>query len=260
MVMDGDANAGGRGDGPEVATPPTPSAATLSAAPSSAAPSSAEKLPRLRLVLAVSLDGRLAPPTGGAAQLGGAGDRRVLEEALAWADGCLIGAETLRRHGSTCLIHQPDLLASRQARGLPPQPVAVVVSGSGRWRQDLPFFDQPLSRWWLQGSAIGGSARGAAAGFDRCIPLATWPEAIAELGRCGLRQLVLLGGARLAQELLTAGVVDELQLTLVPRLLGGPHTWLPADSGAMPGPSWRLLEQRPLGDGELLLRFEHGPG
>ena len=51
--------------------------------------------PQLRLVLAVSLDGRLAPAEGGAAQLGGSGDRRVLEEALAWADGCLIGAETL---------------------------------------------------------------------------------------------------------------------------------------------------------------------
>ncbi|MFM8674853.1 MAG: riboflavin biosynthesis protein RibD, partial [Vulcanococcus sp.] len=46
--------------------------------------------PLLKLVLAVSLDGRLAPPAGGAAQLGGRGDRRALEEALAWADGCLI--------------------------------------------------------------------------------------------------------------------------------------------------------------------------
>jgi formamidopyrimidine-DNA glycosylase len=39
--------------------------------------------PELRLVLAVSLDGRLAPADGGAAQLGGAGDRQVLEEAIA---------------------------------------------------------------------------------------------------------------------------------------------------------------------------------
>ena len=62
--------------------------------------------PELRLVLAVSLDGRLAPAQGGAAQLGGPGDRRVLEEVLAWADGCLIGARTLRVHGTTCLILQ----------------------------------------------------------------------------------------------------------------------------------------------------------
>ena len=42
--------------------------------------------PELRLVLAVSLDGRLAPPQGGAAQIGGRGDRRVLEEALAYLE------------------------------------------------------------------------------------------------------------------------------------------------------------------------------
>ena len=43
-------------------------------------------------MLAVSLDGRLAPPSGGAAQLGGSGDRQVLEQALAWSDAVLIGA------------------------------------------------------------------------------------------------------------------------------------------------------------------------
>ncbi|MCH1545666.1 MAG: dihydrofolate reductase family protein, partial [Synechococcus sp. MOX_bin32] len=44
------------------------------------------------------MDGRLAPPEGGAAQLGGEGDRRALEQALAWGDACLIGARTLRAH------------------------------------------------------------------------------------------------------------------------------------------------------------------
>jgi 5-amino-6-(5-phosphoribosylamino)uracil reductase len=104
-------------------------------------------VPKLRLVLAVSLDGRLAPPDGGAAQLGGAGDRRVLEEALAWADGCLIGAETLRRHGSTCLIHAPDLLAQRAAAGRSDQPVALVVTRTGPISAELPFWQQPLQRW-----------------------------------------------------------------------------------------------------------------
>lgn len=106
-------------------------------------------LPHLRLVLAVSLDGRLAPPQGGAAQIGGRGDRRVLEEALAWADGALLGAETLRRHGSTCLIHAPDLLERRIQRGVSPQPLALVASQRGRLPAELPFFSQPVERWLL---------------------------------------------------------------------------------------------------------------
>ena len=76
----------------------------------------------LRLVLAVSLDGRLAPPSGGAAQLGGPGDRRVLEEALAWADVAVVGAGTVRAHGCSCLIHRPELLQQRH-----PGPVAATA-------------------------------------------------------------------------------------------------------------------------------------
>jgi 5-amino-6-(5-phosphoribosylamino)uracil reductase len=206
----------------------------------------------LRLVLAVSLDGRLAPAAGGAAQLGGAGDRRALEEALAWADGALIGAETLRRHGSTCLIHAADLLAERQRRGQPPQPAALVVSRSGRFPVEMAFWQQPLQRWLLAPQPGG-------AGFHRHLPLAPWCQLLAALAVEGLERLVLLGGAALAGELLAQGVVDELQLTLCPLLLGGAQSWLPAAT-QLPGPltaaaGWQLLEQRPLGGDEVLLRY-----
>lgn len=220
----------------------------------------APRLPTVRLVLAVSLDGRLAPPEGGAAQLGGRGDRRLLEEALAWADGCLIGAETLRCHGTTCLIREPDLLAARLAAERPPQPVAVVVSGSGRWSRDLPFFSQPVVRWWLQGPPACSAPAPQDTDFERCLPLSSWEEAMATLAEAGLQRLVLLGGARLARELLLAGLVDELQLTVVPRLLGGAKVWVPAASGPLPAGDWRLLEQRALGEGELLLRYGRDPG
>ncbi len=216
--------------------------------------------PRLRLVLAVSLDGRLAPPQGGAAQLGGPGDRRVLEEALAWADGGLIGARTLRLHGSTCLIRDADLLARRRDRGLSPQPVALVVSRTALLPASLPFWSQPLQRWLLapQGSAV-------APGFQRHLPLAPWPLLLAELARQGLQRLVLLGGASLAASLLAGDLVDELQLTFCPRLLGGPHLWLPVD-GAIPAlapalqeRAWQLQACRQLPGEEFLLRYVRRP-
>ena len=254
-------------------------------------------LPQVRLVLAVSLDGRLAPPEGGAAQLGGAGDRRALEEALAWADGCLIGAETLRLHGSTCLIRQADLLERRRLQGRPPQPWALAVSGSGRLDPQLPFFHQPLRRglvapagvwassaagfdrlWALPAEASGAASRpspGLDSGgkaVDSCQPqgcerqansAATtahqrlgsgWSVLLAELAAEGLERLVLLGGARLAASLLALDLVDGIQLTLVPRLLGGGHGWLPQAPLPAPG-RWELEESRPLGQGELLLRY-----
>ena len=206
-------------------------------------------VPSLRLVLAVSLDGRLAPPEGGAAQLGGSGDRRVLEEALAWADGCLIGAETLRRHGSTCLIHAPDLLAQRLASGRGHQPVAVVVSRTARLAADLSFWQQPLERWLL---APAGTL--PQQGFQRQLDHAGWPGALAALQAAGLERLVVLGGANLAAGLLAGGWIDALQLTFCPRLLGGPHSWVPLQA-AVQASSWQLEEHRRLPGDELLVRY-----
>ena len=110
--------------------------------------------PFVRLVLAISLDGRLAPPGGGAAQLGGRGDRRALEESLAWADACLIGAGTLRAHQCTCLIRDADLLETRRGADRSAQPIAIVVSRSSGFSLDWPFFQQPLERWLLSSATI----------------------------------------------------------------------------------------------------------
>jgi 5-amino-6-(5-phosphoribosylamino)uracil reductase len=205
--------------------------------------------PELRLVLAVSLDGRLAPPAGGAAQIGGRGDREVLEEALAWADACLIGGRTLRLHGCTCLIHTPRLLEQRRQQNRPAQPAAVVVSRRGCFDPELRFFQQPLQRWLLTPEAVA-----APAGFHAALPLPNWPEALAALAYQGLERLVLLGGAELAGALLQERLVDELQLTLCPLLLGGPHSWLPAGVSLEPE-RWQLQEQRLLEGEELLLRY-----
>ena len=210
-----------------------------------------KRLPELRLVLAVSIDGRLAPAAGGAAQLGGAGDRGVLEEALAWADGCLIGAETLRLHGSTCLIHRTDLLAQRRQLGRPAQPVALVVSGSGLIPPELPFFHQPIARWLLTKAAVDPTL---AQGFAQVRPLNPWPELLAALAEAGLGRLLVLGGARLAGSLLADQLIDELQLTVCPQLLGGPHGWLPWRQTQVES-RWQLLEQRPLEGDELMLRY-----
>jgi 5-amino-6-(5-phosphoribosylamino)uracil reductase len=229
----------------------------------------AQSLPELLLVLAVSLDGRLAPAAGGAAQLGGPGDRRVLEEALAWADAALVGAETLRRHGTTGLIHYPDLLEGRTAAGRPPQPIAIAASRSGVLPPEMPFFRQPLERWLLRAAPApageGAETRSRLPGFTRHLARPTWVEALQEFACLGIGRLAVLGGATLAAALLREQLIEELQLTLCPLLRGGSHTWLPAGvilpPGEPPGlPSrWQLVEQRLLGGGELLLRYRLPP-
>ena len=212
------------------------------------------RFPWVRLVLAVSLDGRLAPPEGGPAQLGGDGDRRALEQALEWADACLIGAGTLRAHESTCVIRDPQLRQKRVEQGRSPQPVVVVVSRQAEFHWSWRFFEQPVQRWLL-------SPKPPSQGFERWVPLGkTWRENLDELAAFDLQRIVLLGGAGLVADMLQLDVVDELQLTLVPSLLGGEHTWVSDTQGLLPASlaqsgAWTLLASEMLGGDELLLRY-----
>ena len=212
------------------------------------------RFPWVRLVLAVSLDGRLAPPEGGPAQLGGDGDRRALEQALEWADACLIGAGTLRAHESTCVIRDPQLRQKRVEQGRSPQPVVVVVSRQAEFPLSWRFFEQPVQRWLL-------SPNPPSQGFERWVPLGkTWRENLDELAALDLQRIVLLGGAGLVADMLQLDVVDELQLTLVPSLLGGEHTWVSDTQGLLPASlaqsgAWTLLASEMLGGDELLLRY-----
>lgn len=77
----------------------------------------------------------------------------------------------------------------------------------------------------------------------------------------GMKRLVLLGGASLAASCLRDDVVDQLQLTLTPRVLGGRHGWVPFEEEGLPlelarADAWRLVEAKPLGSDELLVLYQ----
>lgn len=213
-------------------------------------------------MLAISLDGRLAFPAGGPSHLGGPGDRGVLEQSLAWADACLIGAGTLRAHHCTCLIRDPELLARRAEAGRPPQPTAIVVTSglTPQFPSSWGFFRQPLTRWLLcAATPPPGSA--CAGGFERVLaPAASWELTLQSLAAQGLSRIVLLGGAQLAASCLNEDAVDALQLTLTPRVLGGVHGWIPfAEEGlaaAVSAPdAWVLQGADVLQGDELVVRY-----
>ncbi len=220
------------------------------------------KTPWLRLVLAISLDGRLALPNGSAAPIGGKGDKRVLEKALAWADGALIGGKTLLTHRSTCLIHNHHLLQQRRMEGRSAQPLALVVSKKKNFSPEWPFFRQPIHRWLLTPNNLQESNARSPNGFERTINLhPQWSDTLKALKKEGLSRLLVLGGAHLATSLLEADQIDELQLTLTPKVIGGKHTWIPSNSNSLPkqlsdSEAWKLKDTHQLINNELMLNYE----
>ena len=167
----------------------------------------------------------------------------------------MVGAGTLRAHRCSCLIRANDLLQQRITATRCPQPVAVVVSRTGEFPLEWPFFQQPFERHLL--TPMGLVAPGFQAGH-RLTP--SWQDTLNRLGAQGWTQLLLLGGSQLCQSLLAQDVVDELQLTLCPRVLGGPFSWLPANGSLLPDSlmeagAWHLHELRDLGENEVLVHY-----
>ncbi len=215
--------------------------------------------PWIRLVLAISLDGRLTLSSGCKATLGGKGDRKVLEEALAWSDATLMGSGTLKAHQNTCLIHNAQLIAQRHQEGRSSQPLSVIVSKKTLFSSKWEFFTQPIERWLLSPKLKPKLLEKKL--FDRHFYLKkTWEQTLDTLYNVGCSKIALLGGTSLISSFLLEDKIDELQFTLTPRVLGGKYSWTSAALNDLPNKlskanSWELKKIEDLGENEVLLSY-----
>jgi riboflavin biosynthesis pyrimidine reductase len=176
--------------------------------------------PHVALNMIASVDGRGALD-GRTRGLGSPGDRELFHRLRAQADAVMVGASTIRDERYGPLIRDPELVALREARGQPAQPVAVTASRSLDFDPQLPLLADPGSRVVVLTPSRGEIAPSAArVSYLRGGSLAEQLEAV---GRdLGVRSIVCEGGPTLNGELVAAGLVDELFLTISPLLLGGP--------------------------------------
>ena len=216
--------------------------------------------PWVKLVLASSIDGRIAYPKGGKTQLGKSGDRLVLEESLAWSDGTLMGGQTLRDHRSICIIKNKNLIKKRISQGKDEQPIALIASNQNDYPINWLFFKQPVKRWLLQKQSQKNE-NSLPNGFHKKINLKlTWHESLNYLNQKGLTKIVLLGGAQLISAFLLEDLINELQITITPHLLGGSYCWVSSELNNLnsilnKNNKWILKESKQLGNDEVLIRY-----
>lgn len=194
------------------------------------------RTPWLRLNFVAAVDGSVQGSDGLSKSIHDAADERVFSMLRARADVIVVGAGTVRDEG-----YRPN-----------PQPMVVVTRG-GAVPPTLREGD--LSRVHL---ATGRSADVEEAREllgDRVLVLGDEgpdPAALREaLVGLGFAEILCEGGPGLARDLLAAGVVDELCLTTVPRLLGGEVQVTSGGPLDVPLRLGGLLEQ----EGTLLARW-----
>jgi len=135
-------------------------------------------------------------------------------------------------------VRDPELRRLRVERGLSERPLACVVTASLDLPPDLPLLADPDSQVAIvtgsdaslpETPAGGGAARVEYVRARRedddgshARPSLDLPAALAELhDRLHVRTLLCEGGPHLNTQLLSAGLVDELFLSVSPLLAGG---------------------------------------
>ncbi len=210
------------------------------------------------LVLAMTADGKIANGGRSAAKFSSQQDFRHLEEQVAQADAVLIGAGTVRIHGTTMRVIDPELIQSRIQRGQIPQPIQIVCSRSGELNSDLKFFRQPVPHWLLT-SAVHEDER-----FDRVLQIGdaqgiNWQQAWLELAELGIDRLCILGGAEIATALWDQDLIDEFHLTICPLVFGGATAATPCMGIDLAIPRKLELISNKLIDQEVYLHYRRIP-
>jgi riboflavin-specific deaminase-like protein len=171
---------------------------------------------------ATTLDGRAAIE-GRSGAIGSDTDTEMLQMLRTRVDAVMIGAGTMRAERYGRIVSDPALRARRERIGLPHDPLAVIVSG----RLDLPW-DAPL---FTDG---GGRVLIFTASETEPPPTETpvrveRHEVGVDIAKAlrhlreerGIRALLCEGGPGLHNQLQATGLVDELFLTIAPKLPGG---------------------------------------
>jgi len=190
-----------------------------------------DDLPALSLVFVQSRDGNTV--TGHPEQLGGGpADTHLIYEGLSRvaADGVLAGAATAAGANAFFSVWHPEMVALRQALGLPRHPAQIVMTNNGRVNLDALLFNVPEVRVFVIAGAAGRS------GVEKAIANRPWitvvpidprstRETFSQLRRDhGLSRISVIGGRTTASALVEAGLVQDLHLTTSSLTGGKPHT------------------------------------
>jgi 5-amino-6-(5-phosphoribosylamino)uracil reductase len=170
-----------------------------------------------------SVDGR-ATFRGRSGQLGDDGDRAMFHGLREQAEAVMAGTRTIAAERYGRILGKPERRERRVHRGLTPEPIACVVTRSGNVPLDAPLFAEPEAKVVLFSPVdVDVSGCGAQIEVVRVDPgEMTLMTAMRHLrAEHGIRFLLCEGGPTLFGALLHEGLIDELFLTVAPKLVGG---------------------------------------
>ena len=181
--------------------------------------------PSIEIIIASSLDGRIALPHGGESHLGSNKDRKMLNENLSIVDATIFGMGTLKTHQSTYLVKR--FYKNGEIKISQNQPISIVASNSKKFNKDWKYFKQPIKRWLISSNEKDAIQK---KDFDKeIIYNNSWSETLLNIKKEGINRIALLGGAKLINSFIKENLVEDIKITISPRIIGGRFTWIPSE-------------------------------
>jgi 5-amino-6-(5-phosphoribosylamino)uracil reductase len=221
--------------------------------------------PYTLLSCSMSIDGYLDSASVQRLRLSNEADFDRVDAVRAASDAILVGAATVRNDNPRLLVRSAARRREREARGLPPSPMKVTVTGGGQLDPCADFFVAGDSQKVVYcASSIAPSARerldGIATVVDAGEPV-QMRRISADLHERGVRRLMVEGGGSVHTQFLTDDLVDELHLVVAPFFVGDSRARRFVDDGMFPWNAHRratLADVQQIGD-VVLLRYALSP-
>jgi riboflavin-specific deaminase-like protein len=184
--------------------------------------------PHTVLTMISTLDGKAV--VGGAGStwgLGTEGDHLLFKQIQRNCDAVIVGAGVMRVDDIPYPRITPEEAERRTLSGLRPKPLWILVSGSGRVSPDLRVFrGDPANTLVVTTEQADAAALKALEGRTQVRRLGSNTVDVNALMQAlrtdyGIRRLNSVGGPLLNGTMLEAGAIDELFLTLAPKIQNG---------------------------------------
>jgi riboflavin-specific deaminase-like protein len=176
--------------------------------------------------MAMSVDGKITTYRREEIALGTEHDRRLMDELRAGANAVIVGSGTVKHDGYPILIRYEDLKEQRISRGLRPHPVNVTMSRELSLPANRPFFENADTEKIVFTTRSAPTSR--VRRFSRFAEVVVMPrktlsprDVLEHLGKKGFTRVLLEGGGEVHFAFAKEGVVDDVYITLTPRLIGG---------------------------------------
>ncbi|MFN7966299.1 MAG: dihydrofolate reductase family protein [Acidobacteriota bacterium] len=207
--------------------------------------------PRIIANLAMTADGKIDSARREGPKFSSRIDRDRMDALRAEADVLIVGAATIRAEDPPLRVKDPSRRAARLAAGRHEELIVVVLSHEGRIPAAARFLREPAASRWLV--VPGDLPEAALTALTEALDAGTLTlfragsgavdlaALVAHLSGLGARTLLVEGGGETVARFLADGLLDELNLTICPTILGGRGAPTPVE-----GPGFSMVERRML--------------